>query len=65
MECANFGRVGRIPGVNHQSVVDRVNAYRASPPAARRPAAAPETLEMDEPFTFVGSKKGDYLLDSR
>jgi IS1 family transposase len=26
-------------------------------PAARPPVSSPETLEMDELFTFVGSKK--------
>jgi hypothetical protein len=26
-------------------------------PAAEQPVAAPETLEMDKLFTFVGSKK--------
>jgi transposase-like protein len=57
LEGTNFRRIGRILGVNHQSVVNWVNAYHASLPAAGRPVAAPETLEMDELFTFVGSKK--------
>jgi transposase-like protein len=57
LEGTNFRRIGRILGVNHQSVINRVNSYHASLPPARRPVAAPETLEMDELFTFVGSKK--------
>ena len=58
LEGTNFRRIGRVLGVNHQSVVNWVNAYHASLPAAGQSVAAPETLEMDELFTFVGSKKG-------
>jgi transposase-like protein len=57
LEGTNFRRIGRILGVNHQSVVNWVNAYHASLPAAAQAVAAAETLEMDELFTFVGSKK--------
>jgi len=57
LEGMNFRRIGRVLGVNHQSVVNWVNAYHASLPAAGQPVAEPETLEMDELFTFVGSKK--------
>src|ERR671917_577918 len=57
LEGTNFRRIGRILGVNHQSVINWVNSYHASLPAARPPVASPETLEMDELFTFVGSKK--------
>ena len=57
LEGTNFRRIGRILSVNHQSVINWVNAYHASLPAARPPVTAPETLEMDELFTFVGSKK--------
>jgi transposase-like protein len=58
LEGVNFRRIGRVLGVNHQSVVNWVNSYHASLPAAEQSVAAPETLEMDELFTFVGSKKG-------
>ena len=58
LEGTNFRRIGRVLGVNHQSVVNWVNSYHASLPAAEQSVAAPETLEMDELFTFVGSKKG-------
>jgi hypothetical protein len=46
-----------VLGVNHQSVVNWVNLHHASLPAAQQPVASLETLEMDELFTFVGSKK--------
>jgi transposase-like protein len=57
LEGTNFRRIGRLLGVNHQSVINWVNAYHAGLPAAAPPVAAPETLGMDELFTFVGSKK--------
>ena len=57
LEGTNFRRIGRILGVNHQSVINWVNSYHASLPPARQPVAVPETLEMDELFTFIGSKK--------
>jgi len=57
LEGTNFRRIGRILSVNHQSVVNRVNSYHAGLPAAGSPVSKPETLEMDELFTFVGSKK--------
>jgi transposase-like protein len=57
LEGTNFRRIGRVLGVNHQSVINWVNSYHASLPAAAPPVATPETLEMDELFTFVGSKK--------
>ena len=57
LEGTNFRRIGRVLGVNHQSVINWVNAYHASLPAAEQSPAAPETLEMDELFTFIGSKK--------
>ena len=58
LEGTNFRRIGRILSVNHQSVVNWVNAYHAGLPAAAQAVSKPETLEMDELFTFVGSKKG-------
>jgi transposase-like protein len=58
LEGTNFRRIGRVLGVNHQSVVNWVNSYHARLPAAEQSVTSPETLEMDELFTFVGSKKG-------
>ena len=61
LEGTNFRRIGRVLGVNHQSVVNWVNSYHASLPAAEQPLAAPATLEMDELFTFIGTKKSQSL----
>ena len=57
LEGTNFRRIGRILSVNHQSVVNWVNAYHAGLSAPEQVVTRPETLEMDELFTFVGSKK--------
>jgi transposase-like protein len=57
LEGMNFRRIGRILSVNHQSVVNWVNAYHANLSAPEQVVTRPETLEMDELFTFVGSKK--------
>jgi len=57
LEGINFRRIGRILHVNHQSVINWINSYHAALPVAERPIAQPQTLEMDELFTFVGSKK--------
>src|ERR1044072_6814706 len=51
LEGTKFRRTGRVLGVNHQSVVNWVNSYHASLPAAGHAVAAPQTLEMDELFT--------------
>jgi hypothetical protein len=53
----NFRRIGRVLGVNHQSVINWINSYHASLPASEQSVAAPEVVELDELFTFVGSKK--------
>jgi transposase-like protein len=57
LEGTNFRRIGRLLGVNHQSVINWVNAYHAALPAPAAPVASPEALEMDELFTSGGSKK--------
>jgi transposase-like protein len=57
LEGVNFRRIGRILSVNHQSVVNWVNAYHANLPATVQPIPQPQTLEMDELFTFIGAKK--------
>lgn len=62
LEGTNFRRIGRVLAVNHQSVVNWVNSYHAALPAAVHSVAKPETLEMDELFTFVGSKKRKHTL---
>lgn len=57
VEGNNFRRIGRLLGVNHQSVVNWVNAYQAK---IQNTAALPnnsETIEIDELWSFVGEKK--------
>jgi transposase-like protein len=56
LEGTNFRRIGRILSVNYQSVVNWVNAYHARLPPPQK-TAEPETVELDELYSFVGSKK--------
>ncbi len=64
LEGNGFRRIGRLLAVNHQTVANWVNAAHArllaEPPAETAPGAT-GTLEMDELFTFVGSKKSQRL----
>jgi len=60
LEGNGFRRIGRLLSVNHQSVANWVNAAHAQLKALRAPASEPAsagTLEMDELFTFVATKK--------
>jgi transposase-like protein len=57
LEGVNLRRIGRILSANHQSVINRVNSYQAVLPASEPAVAAPEVVELDELFTFAGSKK--------
>ncbi len=64
LEGNGLRRVARLLGVNHQTVANWVTAAHtkllqavASGSLPTTAAAASETLEMDELFTFVGSKK--------
>ena len=52
----NFRRIGRFLGVHHQSVINWVNAYADQVPNAPVPEEV-DNVEMDELFTFIGSKK--------
>lgn len=56
-----FRRIGRLIGVNHQSVVNWINAYHAALPppqeVSQNTKGKVEVIEMDELFTFVGAKK--------
>ena len=56
----NYRRTGRQLGINHQTVANWVKA--AADKAAAQPAPRPEVndstvVELDELFTFVGTKK--------
>jgi hypothetical protein len=57
LEGVNFRRIGRSLSVNHQSVINWINSYHAALPAAEQSVAVPEVFELDELFTFIGSKK--------
>src|SRR3990170_1898807 len=57
LEGTNFRRIGRVLGVNHQSVINWINSYHAALPTPEQSVVAPEVVELDELFTFVGSKK--------
>ena len=58
VDGVNFRRIARTLGVNHQSVINWVNAHATQLPAEPPlPAGKPAVAELDELFTFVGSKK--------
>lgn len=53
----NFRRIARHLKVNHQTVINWVNAYsRALPDQTPQPDVV-TTVELDEVFTFIGDKK--------
>ena len=52
----NFRRIGRELGVNPQSVANWVKAHAHRLPPAPVPSQV-ETVEMDELFTFIKTKK--------
>ena len=53
----NFRRIARQLGVNHQTVINWINAYAASLPS--EPPLPEETpiIELDELHSFIGRKK--------
>jgi transposase-like protein len=57
VEGNNFRRIGRHLRVNHQSVVNWVNAYHEKIKNAMVVPSDSETIEMDESWSFVGEKK--------
>ena len=59
----NFRRIGRLLSVHHQSVINWVNAYAEELPDAPVPEQT-EDVEMDELFTYIGSKKTESTLFS-
>jgi len=64
LEGNGFRRIGRLLSVNHQSVVNWINAFHAQLRARKMALPLPgkvSTLEMDELFTFIGSKKSQPL----
>jgi transposase-like protein len=57
VEGNNFRRIGRLLAVNHQSVVNWVNAYHAKVKDKADLPRETEVIEIDELWTFVGEKK--------
>ncbi len=57
LEGMSFRAVARVLNVNHQTVVNWVSAAATTlPPQVSVPEAG-ETVEIDELFTFMGTKK--------
>jgi transposase-like protein len=63
LEGNGFRRIGRLLSVNHQSVVNWINAFHTQLRAQKLALPVPgklSTLEMDELFTFIGTKKSQH-----
>ena len=61
VEGNNFRRIGRLLNVNHQSVVNWVNAYHEKVKEKAVVPSASKTIEMDELWTFVEKKKTKHI----
>jgi len=54
----NFRRIARHLKVNHQTVINWINAHAAAVPTTPPlPDSKPNIVELDEVFTFIGDKK--------
>ncbi|MCP4139034.1 MAG: helix-turn-helix domain-containing protein [Chloroflexi bacterium] len=56
IDGVNFRRIGRFLGVHHQTIINWINAYAEEVPSAPVPDEVND-VEMDELFTYIGSKK--------
>jgi hypothetical protein len=62
LEGNSFASTGRVLEVNSQSVANWVKAHaQRLPDTPAKPSEPPEQIELDELFTFVGSKKTGYI----
>jgi len=52
----NYRRIGRLLNVHHTSVINWVKAFAAQLPDAPQPEEL-HTIELDELFTFIETKK--------
>ncbi len=57
VEGNNFRRIGKLLGINHQSVVNWVNAYQQKIKDKADSPEETEAIRIDELRTFVGEKK--------
>jgi transposase-like protein len=58
VDGVSFRRIGRHLGVDHVTVMNWVKAYTHQLPDAPVPAERPlHIVEMDELYTFIGTKK--------
>ncbi len=57
LEGMSFRAIGRLLGVNYQSVINWLNAYHDQQlPQQVEDQTPAETIEIDELFTYVGKK---------
>ena len=63
VDGTNFRAIARRLKVNHQTVINWINAYSTRIPDTAPVMEGPiETAELDELFTFVGEKKTKFIL---
>lgn len=62
VEGNNFRRIGRLLGVNYQSVVNWVNFYHEKVKDKIVLPGETRSIEMDELWSFVGEKKTGRIL---
>lgn len=56
-EGTGLRRIGRLLQVHHQTVANWINARHATLPAEPVQPHVADVIELDELYTFVGSKK--------
>lgn len=57
LEGTSFRAIGRLLNVHHQSVINWINAQATNLPPQVSETQATDTIEIDELFTFIGTKK--------
>ena len=57
LERMSFRAIARVLGVNHQTVINWINAHIATLPDDPPAPKEVEVIEMDELYTFVEAKK--------
>jgi transposase-like protein len=65
VEGTNLRRIARHLRVNHQTVINWVNAHVATLPDESPLPASVTVVEQDELFTFIGDKKPGLCRDVR